>query len=647
MLKSCRLAASALLVSSFPLLTIGCAANLIPAIASSASGPNVLLNMGPGAGKQVTPTSTQVTAIRSDDPNAPGLAITLQPGPADYPGVDIKPVGTPWNLAAYGHVDARIVNTGAKPIYVTLRLDNAGDYHDNPWNSNAALILPGKEGIVSTKFGYSYGQPGYALKPGAIVNAVLFVGKTDALETFRLESLVAGGSAGEKPPVNPDDIRTKPEEGFLLGAVASAIVPAQISAQNAQARLVVAGNRQMLQITFPAAQGDQSISLRPAQGRWNLSDALEVRVKVKNSGRSSILPRARVESDGGLTDWSAATASLAPGATGQIVVPFTSATPVNVDQKDSGSKLASNVVSAVTIGAENAPSEKDLQVVSIQAAMPSAPTQPVWLGQRPPVGGAWVKTLDDEFSGTKLDTSVWNIYGDNYWDKQSHWAKADIQVGGGVVKLHYEKKTGYSNDDPTKTKTDYAAGYLHTYDKWKQRYGYFEARMKLPTAPGLWPGFWMMPDRGRALGSEQWRRQDTANGGMEFDIMEHLDRWGPNRYDIFMHYDGYGKDHKSVGSDKIYVQPDKDGYITCGLLWTPGSAIYNCNGREVLRWKSPRISSIPSILMFTLPAGGWDNDPINVAKLPDDFVVDYVRVWQRKDLASAMDGKVPAAQAKK
>ena len=41
------------------------------------------------------------------------------------------------------------------------------------------------------------------------------------------------------------------------------------------------------------------------------------------------------------------------------------------------------------------------------------------------------------------------------------------------------------------------------------------------------------------------------------------------------------------------MQPDKDGFITSGLLWTPGSAIYYCNGREVLRWENPRISSVP------------------------------------------------------
>ena len=165
--------------------------------------------------------------------------------------------------------------------------------------------------------------------------------------------------------------------------------------------------------------------------------------------------------------------------------------------------------------------------------------------------------------------------------------------------------------------------------------------MKLPTAPGLWPAFWMMPDRGPSY-APQSGRQDTHNGGMEFDVMEHLDRWGLYRYNIAMHWDGYGKEHKSVGSDKIYVQPDKEGYITCGLLWSPGHASFYCNGREVLVWDNPRISDVPEDIMFTLPQGGWDNNPIDNSKLPNDFIIDYVRVWQRKDLASPSDGKEQA-----
>ena len=157
-----------------------------------------------------------------------------------------------------------------------------------------------------------------------------------------------------------------------------------------------------------------------------------------------------------------------------------------------------------------------------------------------------------------------------------------------------------------------------------------------------------MPDRGHTTYKGHYRvgtalqpGVDVGNGGNEFDIMEFLTIYGPYRYNIAMHWDGYGKEHKSTGSDKNYVQADKDGYITCGLLWTPGSAIYYCNGKEVLRWENPRISDEQEYIMFDMVSGGWEKEPFDDAKLPDDFTIDYVRVWQKKDLATPDDGPKP------
>lgn len=617
---------------------------LLPSCIVRAQTPTrTLVEWTPDVEKRLTPTPGQVTVARSQDPAAPGLVVRIQPGKDGYPGVRIKPEGSAWDLSSFGHVAARVVNTGSKPLYLVLRVDDAGDWRKEPWNAEGITLPPGEAGTVKTIFGYSYGyKPGYALKPKAVVGVLLFTTAPDGERSFRIESLVAGGPAGEKPPVAPEAVRVRPAKGgFLLGGSGGVEIDAarQIATQNgARATLVGAAKPEALRVVFPAGQSDASASFKPAVGRWDLRDCVEVRVRVRNEGKAAVTPRVRLETNGGASDWTLAATPLAPGAETVLVVPFAGATVLDLGKPGTGSKVTSDAASAVTLGVK-ANGEAVLRVASVWAGLPPAPTLPAWLGKCPPVPGEWVKTLDDEFNGNKIDPSVWSVYGANYWDKASHWSKDNVLIGNGVVRLRYEKKTGFNNDDPKETQSAYASGYLHTYDRWAQRYGYFEARMKLPTAPGLWPAFWMMPDRGPGGGPEQWRRQDTANGGMEFDIMENLTRWGGNRYNIAMHYDGYGKDHKSLGTDKIYLQPDKDGFITCGLLWTPGLAVYYGNGREVLRWENPRIADVPAILMFTLPQGGWDNSPVEDARLPDDFAIDYVRVWQRKDLASAADGK--------
>jgi beta-glucanase (GH16 family) len=553
-------------------------------------------------GAHLIPSSAQVVTSPSRAPNTPGIDVAIAAGSDNYPGVNLVPVSGAWRLTAYGHIEARIVNTGVNPIYLNLRVDNPGNWQDNPWNAESAVISPGQVGTLTTIFGYSYGhKKAFALNPATVVNVLLFAGKTDKPLSFRIESVTAAGPPKEKPGLAPDDIRSKPVDGLIYSSKS------------------------------PSPQSNGGIlRIRPAEGRWDLTAYTEVQVSLKNDGPEAVTPKARIESNGGDSDWVSAHSALPPGSTATITVPFFHKVDLNLPEQTGF--ITSDAVGAIAVTTEVADQIRDVHLMSVQALLHTAEL-PNWLGRRPPVTGDWVKTLDDEFDGTRLNGSVWKPSGENYYDKLSHWSKQNVIVKGGFARLRYEKSVGHQNDDPKAPSTAYASGYLDTYGLWTQKYGYFEARMKLPTAPGLWPAFWMMPDRGSSAGPEAGKRMDTANGGMEFDVMEHLTRWGPHRYNIAMHYDGYEKDHKQLGSDKIYVEPDKDGFITCGLLWTPGSATYYCNGREVLSWKSPRISNVPSILMFTLPMGGWDNNDLDDAQLPAAFVIDYVRVWQRKDLS--------------
>ena len=201
-------------------------------------------------------------------------------------------------------------------------------------------------------------------------------------------------------------------------------------------------------------------------------------------------------------------------------------------------------------------------------------------------------------------------------------------------------KRGHHNDDPAGKETDYATGYADTFGKWVQRYGYFEARMKLPRAPNMFLAFWMVPDRGLKAGPGL-KRTDTGAGGMEMDIMETLSIWGIHRHDFGAHWDGYDKSHKSIGMYEAYAQADAEGFITVGMLWTPGLLVMYDNGREAARWESPRISNVPSYFILDHVTGGWETEGIDYTQLPADFVIDYVRAWQRKDLASDADGPKP------
>jgi beta-glucanase (GH16 family) len=310
-----------------------------------------------------------------------------------------------------------------------------------------------------------------------------------------------------------------------------------------------------------------------------------------------------------------------------------------------GTKFESRYAEAVYLFAD----EGATLEVSRLALIVEKDAIPSWLGKQPPVPQAewknWRQTFNENFD-KPLDFKTWNIYTDNYWDRRTHFSKDNNIIKDGKMILRYEKRRGYMNDDPTEIwgdngQSDYVCGFADTYGKWTQRYGYFECRMKLPRADGLWPCYWTMPDRGVEHGPEQWKRANTGDGGMEFDIMENLTGWGPYRFNQAFHWDGYGHEHKSVGSAWVYVRPDNEGYITIGLLWLPGLAVYYSNGIETGRMEGDRVCNVQSYPILYMVSGGWDNTWSNDAQLPVDFSIDYVRAWQRNDLATPEDGFKP------
>ncbi|MCE5217493.1 hypothetical protein LLH03_10765, partial [bacterium] len=90
---------------------------------------------------------------------APGLVVTCRLGANAYPGVVITPEAAVWDLAAFGHVEARVVNTGTITSGVSLRVDNEGDWAASPWSSETLYLKPGEAGTLHVRFGYAWGKP--------------------------------------------------------------------------------------------------------------------------------------------------------------------------------------------------------------------------------------------------------------------------------------------------------------------------------------------------------------------------------------------------------------------------------------------------------------------------------------------------------
>ncbi len=587
------------------------------------------------------PSHDLVTVERAE--SDAGINVSVKPGQAAFPGVGFSPLkGVEFDLSGTGYVEVRLVNTGSQVISATLRVDNPGGKASC---AGVAYLKPGATGTARAYFA-SPRKGASPVDPANVGPILLFLGKNEKeARSFRIESLTAGGAPGAQAPGNPDLVRTKPPGGVMFSLSMPFDAAKQLLPRaGAQAEVDAAGKP--VEVAFTGKPG-QNVLLRPKQGFWDLGDYLQVTVRVKNTGAAPATLSTQLVSRGGVSDIGASEKPIASGETVDLVIPFIPRAPFEIlsdpqqqvlefkkgwgVKEAPGTRFTSHQTTGVLLLPAEDAKPSSFQIIAVTAGMPPSKAAPAWLGQRPPAPGEWVKTFEDNFDGTTLNTEVWNTYADNWWDKRVGFSKDNVLLGGGFARLRIEKRAGFHNDDPNGRATEFATGWLDSYGKWTQRYGYYEVRVKLPTVPSMFPAFWLMPDRGPKAGAKH-DRTNTKDGGMEFDVFEGQSMWGPYRTTFGAHFDHYGKYHKTAGTHQ-YNQPDAEGFLTIGMLWLPGHISVYSMGQKRGSWDSPRVGSVPSYVIFDLLPGGFEYDPLDPATLPADLVIDYVRVWQRADLA--------------
>jgi beta-glucanase (GH16 family) len=167
---------------------------------------------------------------------------------------------------------------------------------------------------------------------------------------------------------------------------------------------------------------------------------------------------------------------------------------------------------------------------------------------------------------------------------------------------------------------EYSSGRLSTYRKFTQRYGIFEARIKMPPGRGMLPAFWLIGDNIHDVG---W----PACG--EIDIMEFP---GKERGTIVgsIHGPGYSRGGK-------YLLPDgrsfSDEFHVFTLYWTPGSLVYAVDGRQYKKFTAADMPGYqwafdrPFFVVVNLAVGGkLSGYPGQEEVFPQRMLVDYVRV---------------------
>ncbi len=600
--------------------------------AASAAEPTILFDFEEQT--QLDHTKTDDASVSIIDVDG-GRAMRVDLGyTKQYPGVTLTPTGGPWDLSRHSAVEVDLTNAGDDSVNATLRVDNKGHWRNKPWNVEKLRLKPGQSKTLRVEFGRSWGGPGYVLDPSAVTRVLVFVERPKHDSVLIVDNLRAVG-----PPMGDLNQTTVIDStGKLIDFEGSFDFTNRVEDRGTSSELVEKDGGKVLRVHFTDNETWPGVFLKPPTRKWDLSRYTDVEMDVTNESDAPVTLMFRVDNPNadGRKNSNTERLRLKPGQTKTAKVTF------GRSWGGAGFDLDKTNVVGVLLFADNPKRNYTITVDNLRA-IGGYTELPEWLGQRPPVEGDWVLTLDENFDGETLNEELWNKRlvwnGPHKWALQAY-TPDNLVVKDGKLHIVVEKRRAHQFNDPDLPTREYASGIATTFDKWTQAYGYFEGRMKFPRAGATWPAFWLMPDRGRGHGNV-WERRTTDDGGMEFDIMEHLAKWGPGRYSAAVHWDGYGDDHQQWGNANLYYPPTEDGFHVFGMLWEPDKVTWFCDGKEMVSWESDRIMKYPAYIKLNVEMGGWAGNRVSPdSAYPDAFVIDYVRVWQRRDLAPAGGGEV-------
>ncbi len=236
----------------------------------------------------------------------------------------------------------------------------------------------------------------------------------------------------------------------------------------------------------------------------------------------------------------------------------------------------------------------------------------------------------DDFDGKSLDESKWEVIvnGRGGGNKElQYYRKENVRVENGMLIIEARKEK-FTGPDGAR---DYTSAKIRTKNKGDWTYGRIELRAKLPKGKGIWPAIWMMPTDNRY---GNW-----PNSG-EIDIMEMLGH-EPDRVHGTLHYGDRVKRRMEKGdSYKLSNATFADDFHVFALEWEKGKISWSIDG-HVYQTQSDwhtRDGAFPApfdqrfhLILNVAVGGTWPGDPDATTPLPAPMVVDWVRVYQKKE----------------
>ncbi|WP_310555138.1 glycoside hydrolase family 16 protein [Flavobacterium sp.] len=241
----------------------------------------------------------------------------------------------------------------------------------------------------------------------------------------------------------------------------------------------------------------------------------------------------------------------------------------------------------------------------------------------------WQLTWNDEFNGAtgeSPDATKWTYdigTGNGGWGNQEleYYTNRpeNVAMDGNGNLVITAKKENFGGSAFTSAR-------IKTQGLFSQTYGRYEARLKTPYGPGIWPAFWML---GSNITTNAWPQCG------EIDIME-LRGQLPNINNGTIHGPGYSGGNAITGSYALKNSRYDVDYHVFAVEWDANKMdfyvddyLYQCIEKSDVLLKGQWVYDNPFFLILNIAVGGnFVGFPTEQTPLPQTMTVDYVRVYK-------------------
>jgi beta-glucanase (GH16 family) len=240
----------------------------------------------------------------------------------------------------------------------------------------------------------------------------------------------------------------------------------------------------------------------------------------------------------------------------------------------------------------------------------------------------------DEFNDETINRSNWTYETGNGVDfgLPVGWGNDELQLytdtsSNSYIEKNEEDESFLVIAATEDTPASYRSAKMTTYGLQSFRYGKIDARIKLPTAQGMWPALWLLGDN---------RSEIDWPGCGEIDILE-LVGHTPNRVQSNVHYTNFEKRYRDdEGSPIILEENFNTNFHNFSLEWTPTEIYFSLDGNV---FKTTLIESDMNefqrsfyLILNVAVGGNWPGSPDETTAFPQKMYVDYIRYYSKDGL---------------